>query len=502
MTSESRTRPDRAEFRERAARAALVPLIRELHADWWTPVTAFSLLARQEPNTFLLESVEGGERVGRYSFLGRRPFLIVKARGEELLVEGEDVEIHPGGTGDPLGRLQKIMEYYQVPASVDLPPFLSGAVGYFGYDTVRWTERLVQSPKAKAPEDDMTLLFLGEVAAFDHVRRRLYLVVNARVRPEDDPDQIYADALARLDSMEAELHSPMTAPRTDGGVTVHLEPESNMTREAFMENVSRAKEWITAGDIFQVVLSQRFQVPSACDDLSLYRALRSINPSPYMFLLRLDGWSAVGSSPEPLLRVSGDRMTYRPIAGTAPRSGDVAEDRRRAEALQNDPKERAEHVMLVDLGRNDLGRCAVSGSVRVDELLTVERYSHVMHLVSGLSAHLQPGLTALDALYACFPAGTVSGAPKVRAMEIIEELEPLRRGLYAGAVGYLDFSGNLDTCIALRTMVIRNGEVGIQAGAGIVADSDPAREYDETCQKAAGLLQAVELAPRLGGSST
>jgi anthranilate synthase component 1 len=474
-----------------------VPLVRELQADWWTPVAAFHLLAGDEPNSFLLESVEGGERVGRYSFIGRRPFLVIRARDGDLSLDGSEAERWSEVSGEPFQRLQEIFRGYRVPAPQGLPPFVSGAVGYFGYDTVRWIERLPDLGKPRALEDDLTLLFLEEAVAFDHVHRRLYLVVNPRIHEDTDLDRAYDEALSRLDRMEAELHAPMTPPRVGGPAAGGI-PESNLTRERYMDNVRQAKEWIAAGDVFQVVLSQRFTVPSSADDLSLYRALRTINPSPYMFLLRLEGWSAVGSSPEPLLRVHGDRLTYRPIAGTAPRSGDAVEDARRAEALQNDPKERAEHIMLVDLGRNDLGRCAVSGSVRVDELMTVERYSHVMHLVSGLSARLQPGKSPLDALYACFPAGTVSGAPKVRALEIINELEPSRRGLYAGAVGYLDFSGNLDTCIALRTMVVRDGEVSVQAGAGIVADSDPAREYDETCQKAAALLQAVDLAAGLG----
>jgi len=493
----NRTLPDRSEFLARAAGSSLVPLVRELHADWWTPVAVFHLLAGGEPYCSLFESVEGGERIGRYSFVGRRPFLIARARGDELRLEHPETGEQVTRGGLPLAGLRELLARYRTPPQEDLPPFISGAVGYFGYDTARWIERLPETGKPAAPEDDMTLLFLTEIAAFDHVRRKLYLVVNARVEGDADPAGAYEDALARLDVMEAEIHAPIVPPR--GGTPGQLpELESNLTRESFMEKVERAKQRIVSGDIFQVVLSQRFRLPSQAGDLSLYRSLRSINPSPYMFLLRFDGWSVVGSSPEPLLRVNGDRLTYRPIAGTAPRSSDPDEDRRRAEALLADPKERAEHVMLVDLGRNDLGRCAVSGSVRVDELMTVERYSHVMHLVSGLSARLQPGLTALDALYSCFPAGTVSGAPKIRAMEIIEELEPDRRGLYAGAIGYLGFSGNLDTCIALRTMIVRDGEVLVQAGAGIVADSDPAREYDETCQKAAALLQAVGVAGEMG----
>jgi anthranilate synthase component 1 len=298
--------------------------------------------------------------------------------------------------------------------------------------------------------------------------------------------------MARLDALEAELLAAFAPPPGRGyGEAPHAAVVSNLTRAAFLEKVERAKTAIEAGEIFQVVLSQRFEVASEVDDLSLYRSLRAINPSPYMFLLRLDGWSAVGSSPEPLLRVTGDRMLYRPIAGTAPRSGDREEDARRAERLRADPKERAEHVMLVDLGRNDLGRSAVPGTVAVDELMEVEFYSHVMHLVSGLSAQLRPELGPLDALYACFPAGTVSGAPKVRAMQLIDRLEPERRGVYGGAVGYLDYSGNLDTCIALRTMILQDGRVRVQAGAGIVADSDPGREYEETRQKAQALLDAV-----------
>jgi anthranilate synthase component 1 len=370
---------------------------------------------------------------------------------------------------------------------------VSGAVGYFGYDTVRWVERLPRAPRGLVPEDDLALLFLGDVLAFDHVRRRLFVVANARVLPGADPDRAYREAVERLDAIEADLFSPV-APPPRGEPGPAATPVSNFTRSEFEERVRAAKEYITAGDVFQVVLSQRFTLSSAADDLGLYRALRAVNPSPYMFLLRLADVSAIGSSPEPLLRVTGDRLLYRPIAGTAPRGSDAHEDAERTRRLREDPKERAEHVMLVDPGRNDLGRCARAGSVSVDELMTVEYYSHVMHLVSGLSARLRPDLTPLDALFSCFPAGTVTGAPKVRAMEIIEELEPDRRGIYAGAVGYIDFSGNLDTCIALRTMVVRDGMVRVQAGAGIVADSDPAREYEETRHKAEALLAAVRLA--------
>jgi len=490
------TRPDRQAFAERSREAVVVPVTRELTADWWTPVAAFHRLAATEPDVFLLESVEGGERVGRYSFLGRRPFLTVRGRGEELRITGRDAGRFRDLAGPPLERLRAIFAAYRGEPLPGLPPFTSGAVGYFGYDTVRWVERLPDRARPAAPEDDLALIFLEEVAVFDHVHRRLTLVANACRGEGADPGPAYDRAAARLDAMERALYAAESPPPAAAPAPSAAEPESNLDPAAFRDRVRRAKEYIAAGDVFQVVLSQRFTVPSRASDLELYRALRAVNPSPYMFLLRLDGWSAVGASPEPLLKVTGDRLQYRPIAGTAPRSGEPAEDARRAAALAADPKERAEHVMLVDLGRNDLGRVAVTGSVTVDELMVVERYSHVMHLVSGLSGRLRPELGALDALYACFPAGTVSGTPKVRAMELIEELEPDRRGIYAGAVGYLDFSGNLDTCIALRTMTVRDGRVSVQAGAGIVADSDPEREYQETRHKARALLEAVR---RAGG---
>jgi len=493
-------RPSREAFVALARESTVIPLVLEMSSDWWTPVAAFHLLAGDDPYTFLLESVEGGEHVGRYSFVGRRPFLVARARGGRLWLEGPEAALHPDLDGAPRQALQALFGAYRAAPDPELPPFASGAVGYFGFDIVRWVERLEAVEKPEAPEDDLTLLFLEDLAAFDHVHQTLTLVANARVHAGQDPDRAYDAARARLAAMREALAAPVAPPAETVGESASAGPvEVNLSRGTFLENVRRAKERIAAGDVFQVVLSQRFTVATGAGDLALYRALRSVNPSPYMFLLRLDGWSAVGSSPEPLVRVTGRRLDYRPIAGTAPRSGDPKVDQEREEALRQDPKERAEHVMLVDLGRNDLGRCAVPGTVRVEELMVVERYSHVMHLVSALSAELRPDRTALDALLACFPAGTVSGAPKLRALEIIEELEPDRRGLYGGAVGYLDFSGNLDTCIALRTMIVRRGRVHIQAGAGIVADSDPEREYEETRHKAGALLAAVARAEGLPG---
>jgi anthranilate synthase component 1 len=395
--------------------------------------------------------------------------------------------------------LRTLLEDYRVAPRAGFPPFVTGAVGYFGYDTARLLERLPDRGRPPAPEDDFTLLFLSETAAFDHARRRLLLTSNARLRPGDDPDLAYDQAVARLEAMEGSLRRPVV-PEAATAASIPSAPRGNVTKEEFCAAVLRAQERILAGDVFQVVLSQRLRMPCPARDLSVYRALRAVNPSPYMFLLRFDGWSAVGSSPEPLLRARDGRLEYRPIAGTAPRGETESQDAARARALVEDPKERAEHVMLVDLGRNDLGRCAVPGTVRVEELMVLERYSHVMHLVSGLSATLRPDLTPLDALFACFPAGTVSGAPKVKAMELIEELETERRGIYGGAVGYLDFAGHLDTCIALRTLVLRGGEARVQAGAGIVADSDPEREYEETLSKAQALVSAVHLASSLDGA--
>jgi anthranilate synthase component 1 len=478
----------------------VVPVVRTLPADHWTPVSAFHRLAGTEPDVFLFESVERGEAIGRHSLLGRRPFLRVVAHGTRVELAGADAERHRIEEMDAPTALRAIFDVYRRPSDTALPPFTAGAVGYFAYDAVRWMERVPDRSRPAPPEPDLTLFFPEEVVVFDHALQQLHLIVNARPGAGDDVDRTYARAVEQLDALRAELGAPVAADESREekgrgvGDTETAAPLSNLSRGEFADRVREAKRLITAGDIFQVVLSRRLRVPCDADDLSLYRELRALNPSPYMFLLRLDGWSAVGSSPEPLLRVTGDRLQYRPIAGTAARCGDDAEDDRRAAALVADPKERAEHVMLVDLGRNDLGRVAAPGSVRVDEFMTVERYSHVMHLVSGLSARLRPDLGALDAFFACFPAGTVSGAPKVRAMEIIEDLEPERRGLYGGAVGYLDFSGNLDTCIALRTMVVRDGEVRVQAGAGIVADSDPDREFEETEHKAGALLEAVRRA--------
>jgi len=513
-------RVELSDLRELSRRGNLVPIVREMSADLLTPVAAFLMIGGPDTESFLLESVEGGERLARYSFLGRDPFLAVTIRGKQVILLD-----HPGGTtrefdsGEPLTVLRDLLARYRAAPVPGLPRFTGGAVGWFGYDTVRWIEELPESTVGDRGLADVELRFFDTVLAFDHAMGRLLLIANAHVGEADDEAALEAawdSANDRLDVLEARLSGGLGAVTTGPGMSSDIAPpskpaaramstsstpatvRSNMSRADFMAMVESALDHIRAGDIFQVVLSQRFEVSTTSHPFDLYRSLRAINPSPYMYYLGFGRAPVVGSSPEPLVRLQGGRLEYRPIAGTVPRGRDDQEDERLARELLADEKERAEHIMLVDLGRNDLGRVAEPGSVEVSDLMVVERYSHVMHLVSRLTARLRPGCDAFDALYACFPAGTVSGAPKVRAMEIIEGLEPTRRGLYAGAVGYLDFSGNLDTAIALRTMVVEDGVAYIQAGAGIVADSRPDREYDETVQKARALVAAIERADSKG----
>ena len=490
-------KPSREQFIQMALEQSVVSVHAEFLADSLTPVLAFHRTAGSDPYAFMLESVEGGERVGRYSFVGRRPFLIADCRGDSITWSGPAKQAVAQAPSNPREALNHAFKVFRAKPAPGLPPLSSGAVGYFGYDTVRWVEDIPDHQTDTAPEPDAVLLFLSDVAAFDHVSGRLHLVVNVWIEPGVDAAQLYETAAGQLQALAEDIFSEAApSPISRKADAPPVSPGVNISDTEFGQKVLRAKEYVAAGDVFQVVLSRRFSVDCQIQDTTLYRCLRSINPSPYMFLLRLDGWSAVGASPEPLVRVRDGTLEYRPIAGTAPRTGDAHIDAERKAELETDEKERAEHVMLVDLGRNDLGKVAVTGSVSIDEFMVVEKYSHVMHLVSGLSATLREGVTPLDALFACFPAGTVSGAPKIRAMEIIEELEPSRRGLYAGAVGYLDFSGNLDTCIALRTMVVRQDKVLVQAGAGIVADSDPVKEAQETLHKARALIETIARAGR------
>jgi anthranilate synthase component 1 len=477
------------EFSELAQRGTFVPVCKEIVADLLTPVSAFLKIAEHSDYAFLLESVEGGEQVGRYSFLGKDPFLIVRSRGGKTIVEnaGQTTESEK----PLLPMLRELMAGFHSPFVPGLPRFTGGAVGYLTYDAAAWFEPVRLQPATGSPDEAGFMLF-DTVLAFDHVRHRILIIANARIAGDEDLQSLYQFACAKIAFVERELDRALSkTQRADGRA---LELTSNVTKEQFEANVRTAKEYIAAGDIYQVVLSQRFEADIESDPFTVYRALRHVNPSPYMYFLRVGGRSIVGSSPEMLVRVEGRRVETHPIAGTRPRGRNEEEDVRLAEELKRNEKERAEHVMLVDLGRNDIGRVSAYGSVRVPTYMTLERYSHVMHLVSIVEGRLDEEHDRLDALVACFPAGTVSGAPKVRAMEIIAELENLRRGPYAGAVGYLDFAGNLDFCITIRTVVIENGRAFVQAGAGIVADSNPTAEYEETRDKARAVIRALELA--------
>jgi anthranilate synthase component 1 len=494
----------REQFHTIAAHGALVPVYRELSADLETPVSVYLKLHGRGPS-FLLESVERAEQVGRYSFLGFNPRRQIIVRGHEAtILNSGQAEMHRLEAGeDPLHVVASELARYQPVAPLhevaqDLPCFLGGAVGYWGYDLVRFFERLPDTGSDELTVPDLHLLVTDTLIVFDHVRHRLLLCANAPVPPGGDLDAAYDEAIARLDAIEAQVCAPLPsspAPSTPSGSKL----TSNMGREQFELAVRRAKEYIAAGDIFQVVLSQRLTRTTPADPFSIYRALRRLNPSPYMFFLDLGGdppTNLIGSSPEMLVRLQGHTAEVRPIAGTRPRGQDEAEDQVLEADLLADPKERAEHVMLVDLGRNDLGRVCEFGTVNVPDLLTIERYSHVIHLVSSVTGRLRDDMNAYDLLRATFPAGTVSGAPKVRAMEIIEELEGTRRGPYAGAVGYFGFNGNMDTCITIRTILMQGDVAHLQAGAGIVADSDPTREWEETGHKARALGLAIEMAER------
>jgi len=482
------------EFADLARRGTFVPVCKEIMADLLTPVSAFLKIAEHADYAFLLESVEGGEQVARYSFLGKDPFLILRARDGRAVIErdGECTE-----SAVPfLDTLRTTMAGFQSPQVPGLPRFTGGAVGYLGYDAVPWFEPVRLQPRREGDPaaDEAGFMVFDTVLAFDHVQHRILLIANARVGADDDLRALYQFACAKIAFLEGELERSLSQTARTAGAPIEV--RSNLTREAFESHVAAAKASIAAGDIYQVVLSQRFETELSADPFTVYRALRHVNPSPYMFFIRMGEASIVGASPEMLVRVEGRRVETHPIAGTRPRGAGAEEDQLLAEELKASEKERAEHVMLVDLGRNDIGRVAEYGTVKVPQYMALERYSHVMHLVSIVEGRLAGDRDRLDALVACFPAGTVSGAPKVRAMEIIASLEPGRRGIYAGAVGYLDFAGNLDFCIAIRTIVIEGRRALVQAGAGIVADSDPPAEYEETWDKARALLRALELAER------
>ena len=482
-------------FADLAKTHTIVPVFRQLIGDTLTPVSAFCKIQEGE-QAFLFESVVGGERMGRFSFLGAGPFLRFEAFDRQVRIISANGPKQEFTHADPLRRLEEILAAYKAPHLPGLPRFSGGAVGYAGYDTVRYVEHLPNAPEDDRRLPDLSFALYDRMVIFDHISKTILVVAHAHVDSQDLRG-IYEKACRQVDRMVERLQQgvadlQLTDIAPIGEATVPF--SSNFTKENFEAAVRKCKEYINAGDIFQVVLSQRLRAQTRARPFDIYRALRVVNPSPFMFFIKSGSSHLVGASPEIMTRVENGHVTIRPLAGTRRRGQTDDEDQRLAAELLADPKERAEHIMLVDLGRNDVGQVSEFGSVRLSDLLTVERYSHVMHLASTVTGQLQKGKTAFDALRSCLPAGTLSGAPKVRAMQIIDELEPFRRGPYGGAVGYIDFGGNMDTCIALRTMVLLGQTAYVQAGAGIVADSDPDMEFRETMSKAMGLLRALEMA--------
>jgi anthranilate synthase component 1 len=491
MVTSTGCQPTLEEARQLAGKGNFVPVFKEVAADLETPVSAYLKVARGQ-HSFLLESVEGGEHLGRYSFIGTEPYRLLQSPADSPV--------------DPLRVVEEELSRFQLVPVPGIPRFHGGAVGFLAYEAARHFERL------PAPADDpqglpeAMFMFADTILVFDHLEHKIKVVTHARL--DGDIDSAYRQATWRIDEYVGRLTQPLAAPAHRTGRPVYGGPEgndgepagssANVSRERFLEMVEQAREYIIAGDVIQVVLSQRLSIPTQAPPFEVYRSLRAINPSPYMYYLQFGDTHIVGSSPEMLVRVEDRMVTTHPIAGTRPRGRDLAEDDALEAELRSDEKERAEHLMLLDLGRNDIGRVSEQGTVQVGQCMEVERYSHVMHLVSHVSGRLRDGLTCFDALRACFPAGTVSGAPKIRAMEIIAELEPDRRGPYAGAVGYFDLRGNLDTAITIRTVVMKGATAHLQVGAGIVYDSIPEREYEETLNKAGALLRAIEQAGRSG----
>ncbi len=483
--------PDQATFQKLSLQGNLIPVYREIMADMDTPVTAFKKLDDGR-FSFLLESIEGGEKWGRYSFLGSNPSRIIRSKGNtvEIIADGTTTSTTEQ---DPLDCIRTTLARY-TPVEVEgLPRFFGGAVGYLGYDMIRHFENLPSIKPAVLETYDSYFLITDTIVIFDNVSQKIKVVSNAHLDGNKTAEQAYEEAAANIEAIIKRLRMPLPTCITQPSpqkVNLH----SNVSREEFEASVEKAKEYVRSGDIIQVVLSQRFSGDLSADPLDIYRVLRTLNPSPYMFFLRLDDTVIAGASPEVMVRKEGRHVELRPIAGTRPRGATAAADVQLAEELLADPKERAEHVMLVDLGRNDLGRVCTTGTVTVSELMVVERYSHVMHIVSNVQGELENQHDAFDLVRATFPAGTLSGAPKVRAMQIIDELEPVRREVYGGAVGYFSFAGNMDLAITIRTLLIKNGKVHLQAGAGIVADSDPATEWQETVNKGMAVIKAIELA--------
>ncbi|MBN2332508.1 MAG: anthranilate synthase component I [Deltaproteobacteria bacterium] len=486
--------PSAAEFEELACRHSYVPLMCEVVADLDTPLSLYRKVARGS-HSFLLESMEGGERWGRYSMIGLDPHLVFCQRGDTVTIVRRGQTEQLDHQGDPLESLKNLLAEFAPATFSGLPGFYGGAVGFLAYDTVKYFEHLPNSAADDTGFADAFFMVPGLLLVHDNLKNSLTIIALVKVGPGDDGAACYRRGVATISELHDRLRAPFAyeaAVPVDGDLSI----TANVSRDDFVAMVDRATEYVRAGDVIQVVLSQRFCCAEQIDPFTLYRALRLVNPSPYLYYLQFDDELLVGSSPELLVRKKERTVEVRPIAGTRPRGRTAAEDQEFEAELLADPKERAEHIMLVDLGRNDVGRIAAYGQVQVDELMAIERYSHVMHLVSHVQGQLQDDLDMFDAFRACFPAGTVSGAPKIRAMEIIDELEPTRRGPYAGAVGYFGFSGNMDFAIAIRTVMIKNGTIYFQAGAGIVADSDPLKEYEETVNKAMAIRKALERAAK------
>lgn len=475
----------------------LIPISKSILADTETPIRLFHQV-HEEDYCFLLESVEGGINWARYSFIGKDPFLLIQGKNKEIEIQqGEERKIV---TDKPIEALKELLSQYKSPNLPDLPRFTGGAVGFFGYDLLQYYEKVPAHSHDDLNMNDIQFMFCDQVLAFDHLKQQIKVIANLHVPPSATEEQLrdaYEKTLAKIDQTMIKIQQPVIVDsmNRDAKQQVELgELKSNLSKEQFMNNVEKAKEYIRAGDIFQVVLSQRFEMETSASPLHVYRVLRTVNPSPYMYYLKMKEEVLVGSSPELLVRVEDQRVQTRPIAGTRPRGNTVEEDKRLEQELLADEKERAEHLMLVDLGRNDIGRVSKYGTVVCDSYMEVERYSHVMHIVSNVSGELQEDKDFFDAFISCLPAGTVSGAPKIRAMEIISELEKEARGAYAGAIGYLGFSGNLDTCITIRTIIFKGGKAYVQAGAGIVWDSIPENEYQETVNKAKAMLTSIRMA--------
>ena len=478
--------PSLEQVKKLTKEGSLVPIYREIMADLETPVTAFLKIAGG-PYSFLLESVEGGERVARYSFIGTEPYLVLRTGTKE-----------EAGAIDPMTLIQKELGKYKLVPIAELPRFHGGAVGYLGYEVARYFEELPSPEPDPLQLPEAVFTFTDTMLVFDHLKHKIKVV--SHVRLDENVEEAYAQATEKIEHLVQRLKQPLEVSaevRKPTNPPLRSETCSNLSKEKFEAIVAKVKEYIYDGEIIQAIISQRLSRRINTDPFQVYRALRTINPSSYMYYLHLDDVYIVGTSPELLVRVEDGQLTYRPLAGTRRRGADATEDIALEKELRNDEKERAEHIMLVDLGRNDIGRVSQPGTVQVTELIEVERYSHVMHLVSNIVGKLRPDLSPYDALRSCFPAGTVTGAPKIRAMEIIAELEPEKRGPYAGAVGYFSFSGNMDMAIAIRTAVITQGVAHIQAGAGVVADSVPEREYEESLHKAAALITAIEEAEKI-----